>query len=166
MTKVTFRADPELVERVERLDASKSEVMRSALREYLDATEGGPATRETGSLDALVDERIERRVAAALDDDRGDVTGNVALNGERVTDGPSDAGAVSDTDRAGSVAEVSDARTCSQCGEDVDPSHAFCPNCGERASQPACECGAALRTDWAFCPDCGRRTPSADVLER
>ncbi|MFC4550564.1 MULTISPECIES: double zinc ribbon domain-containing protein [Halorussus] len=36
MSKITFRADEDLVERIEALDASKSEVMREALREYLE----------------------------------------------------------------------------------------------------------------------------------
>ena len=35
MSKITFRADEDLVDRIEALDASKSEVMREALREYL-----------------------------------------------------------------------------------------------------------------------------------
>ncbi|MFC6726662.1 ribbon-helix-helix protein, CopG family, partial [Halobium palmae] len=37
MSKITFRADDDLVARIEALDASKSEVMRDALRTYLDS---------------------------------------------------------------------------------------------------------------------------------
>lgn len=41
MSKVTFRADEELVERIEARDASKSEIMREALRAYLDREDAG-----------------------------------------------------------------------------------------------------------------------------
>ena len=58
-------------------------------------------------------------------------------------------------------------KTCSQCGENVDPSHVYCPNCGEKtAHRVFCDCGDELRSDWAFCPSCGRRTPAADVLDQ
>jgi len=35
MSKITFRADDDLIDQLEAFDASKSEVMREALREYL-----------------------------------------------------------------------------------------------------------------------------------
>jgi len=55
MSKITFRADDELVDRLEACDASKSEVMREALRAHLDgdsaegragadASDGGAST--------------------------------------------------------------------------------------------------------------------------
>jgi len=181
MSKITFRADADLVERVEALDASKSEVMRRALRAYLD--DGSDKTTSdagSGSLDALldarIDERVDERIAHHLDGDGGDVTVNVnvgemsdapatserAREGERVTD--DGARPVSDATGASSS---SDTQACPQCGEELAAEHAFCPNCGERAAgQPACECGADLRSDWAFCPDCGRRTMAGDVLDR
>ena len=49
MSKITFRADDDLVERIEAHDASKSEVMREALRAYLDA--GGDAATDTREAD-------------------------------------------------------------------------------------------------------------------
>ncbi|MFC6729098.1 CopG family transcriptional regulator, partial [Natronoarchaeum mannanilyticum] len=92
MSKITFRADDDLVEELETFETSKSEVMRRALREYLeasdvadDATEDAPDA-ETAlespddaarpeSLDdmlaARVDELVERRVDAALDERLG-----------------------------------------------------------------------------------------------
>jgi hypothetical protein len=58
-------------------------------------------------------------------------------------------------------------KRCSGCGETLDGSPVYCPNCGEKANHRVfCECGDELRSDWAFCPGCGRRTPAADVLER
>ncbi|WP_435098516.1 zinc-ribbon domain-containing protein [Halarchaeum sp. P4] len=182
MPKITFRADADLVERVERLDASKSEVMRRALRAYLDgdaerAADTGATSRARdaeGSLDTLVDARIERRLREFLDEqeeasDRDDVTVNVTLNGADVEQSRAADATAGRTSAESSPAPdaPSDAPVCSQCGESLDEEHVFCPNCGERAAgHPTCECGAELRSDWAFCPDCGRRTVSADVLDR
>ena len=46
MSKITFRADDELITRLEEFDDSKSEVMRRALREYLDAHGEEPVRTE------------------------------------------------------------------------------------------------------------------------
>ena len=79
-------------------------------------------------------------------------------------------------DGAATVEEESDTETtesvedddgCRQCGQPVEESHAFCPNCGEEHPQQAhCECGEAVEPEWAFCPGCGRRSPTADVFDR
>ncbi|UPV98885.1 ribbon-helix-helix protein, CopG family [Halorussus gelatinilyticus] len=78
MSKITFRADEELVERIEARDASKSEIMREALREYLDAgdrrADSGPerAPRDGRTPSAARESREER--PRRRDDGRGDVT--------------------------------------------------------------------------------------------
>lgn len=59
MGKITFRADDELVDELEAFDASKSEVMRAALRTYLD--------RETASGAAAVDD-VSDASAEEVDD--------------------------------------------------------------------------------------------------
>jgi Arc/MetJ-type ribon-helix-helix transcriptional regulator len=188
MSKITFRADEDLVERLETFDASKSEVMRDALREYLDRAE-----RETGDAatvdDALadrIDDLIAERLDAHLDRrDRGhaapapaqDINVNVTLDGataetETRTAESAPAEPASDDDRKTGGANAGDAatgrrKTCEKCGENVGPDQVYCPNCGEKASHRVfCDCGDELRSDWAFCPSCGRRTPAADVLDR
>jgi Arc/MetJ-type ribon-helix-helix transcriptional regulator/RNA polymerase subunit RPABC4/transcription elongation factor Spt4 len=179
MSKLTFRADDDLVARVEELDASKSEVMREALREYLGETASSTEYRED-SLDGF----LARRVDELLEDRLGprgaparDVNVNVTVEGTptsaEVSDGAS--AAASDPSPDASVASDGDAdrspgadgrTTCGQCGEPVDGDHVYCPNCGEKRSRRVfCECGDELRTDWSFCPGCGRRTPAADVLD-
>lgn len=179
MSKITFRADDDLVEAVEELDASKSEVMREALRAYL---EGGRPTRASESLGATqqteeVDDPVAERVDAILADrlppaadpaPARDVNLHItvdadgAATAERVDDDTSvPDGAPGVTDPLGSTG------TCAQCGESLDDEHVYCPNCGEKATQRVfCECGDEVRADWAFCPHCGRRTTSADVLDR
>ncbi|WP_265108389.1 double zinc ribbon domain-containing protein [Halosolutus halophilus] len=174
MSKITFRADDDLVDELETLDASKSEVMREALRAYLtdaEQREGNQNADEgvrqdgTGPIDDLIRERVDtllsERVGERPPREPQDVNVSITLDGnaaDRNTD-------VSQS--TGVPAEPADRdRRCSQCGEDVDADHVYCPNCGEKASRRSfCECGDELRSDWAFCPSCGRRTPAADVLD-
>jgi Arc/MetJ-type ribon-helix-helix transcriptional regulator len=185
MSKITFRADDELIKELESFDASKSEVMRQALREYLDsyaqtgvnAAETADSNVETGegSIDELVTERvdalIENRLGAAFGPPQPrhlpqDLNVNITLDGDSVasvddadTGRKTDSGDASDTGESGRV-------TCGQCGENVASDHVYCPNCGEKVTRRIfCDCGDEIRSDWAFCPSCGRRTPAADVLD-
>jgi len=171
MSKITFRADDDLVERLEEFDASKSEVMREALRTYLDDAEREePSGGGSNRLEALLAEYAFApreppaiNVNVTLD---GDSTAqpDVSVDREptaRKTDRDTADGAAEsrNADRTGSA--------CSQCGEVMSAGHVYCPNCGEKASHRVfCDCGDELRSDWAFCPSCGRRTPAADVLDR
>ena len=170
MSKITFRAADDLVERLEAFDASKSEVMREALRTYLD-----DAKREEspdGSSDRLEALLVEHafasreppaiNVTVTVDGDSAEPDVSVDREAaERKTD--------SDTaDDAAESRNAGDGRNaCSQCGEEMAAGHVYCPNCGEKgAHRVFCDCGDELRSDWAFCPSCGRRTPAADVLDR
>ena len=80
MSKITFRADDELVKRLEAHDASKSEVLRAALRAYLDGPEREPdpqATGDTGDstaseLGELLDRVLEQRFQELLETEQGD----------------------------------------------------------------------------------------------
>jgi len=194
MSKITFRAADDLVERLEACDASKSEVMREALRTHL--ADDPEDDTDAGSLEAIladrVDELIEDRLDAVLasrgvtgpsgarppdvthPSAPGDVTVNVTLDAPgadiddaRVTrDGdPTGDPTTRKTQDADPEATPDGQRACVGCGEHVPDGDVYCPNCGEKQSHRAfCECGDEVRTDWAFCPGCGRRTPAADVL--
>jgi Arc/MetJ-type ribon-helix-helix transcriptional regulator/predicted RNA-binding Zn-ribbon protein involved in translation (DUF1610 family) len=194
MSKITFRADDHLIEQLEEFDASKSEVMREALREFLDeptetrlrssATDGGTVA-DADSIDALIVDRVDAIVDDRLEEaftpaSPQDVNVNITLDGDSVSQQPStgetshaQSGEASHTrgsrktdPDASENADEGDRKTCSQCGENIVPGHVYCPNCGEKASHRVfCECGDELRSDWAFCPSCGRRTPAADVLD-
>ena len=187
MSKITFRADDGLVERLEACDASKSEVMRRALRTHLDGAADDDAPSDDG-VDAALAERIDdliaERLDAALDERLGptaaaytpstpdNINVNVTLDAPgadesdmrvtRETTATPDA----TTRKTPTDPEVQTGENaCGGCGENVPEDHVYCPNCGEKQSHRAfCECGDEVRTDWAFCPGCGRRTPAADVL--
>jgi len=163
MSKITFRADDALVERLDGLDASKSEVMREALREFLDRQPGvSSATQGESSIgDDPVAERVDELLTERLGEEIArDVNVNIALD----TPGDATVEGITGSESGGSTA---DAGHCTQCGHDVDESHAYCPNCGgELQAAPKCECGQEISDDWAFCPGCGRRSPASDVFDR
>lgn len=185
MSKITFRADDDLIDRVERLEASKSEVMREALREYLDehAPERSERASDRESGDATLDDMVAERIDALLAD-RLEAIGAGGAGGAQDIDLTISLEGVQDAtvERTGAArrsdptevpagasedpASEAEARTCGQCGAEVAADHVHCPNCGEKATRRVfCECGDELRSDWAFCPGCGRRTPAADVLD-
>jgi hypothetical protein len=168
MSKITFRADDDLVERLEAFDASKSEVMREALRTYLDDAERDRSTDAApGGLEALLAEHAFSRPEPP------EINVHVTLDGAAAE--PSDVSVERDDESAGRKTRRDDAggeadrsrNACSQCGEEMAADHVYCPNCGEKgAHRVFCDCGDEIRSDWAFCPGCGRRTPAADVLDR
>ncbi|PSP75170.1 CopG family transcriptional regulator [Halobacteriales archaeon QS_3_64_16] len=179
MSKITFRADDDLVHRLDEFDGSKSEVMRKALREYVEGSAGRSQTGRKqplegdSSLDDLLVERIDTLVADRLSNafapaQGSDVNVNITLEGV-AADSVEVSNEEETTRKTGreEPADASDAerKTCGQCGETIDAEHVYCPNCGENTSKAFCECGEELRSDWAFCPACGARTPAADVLE-
>ena len=163
MSKITFRADDDLVEQIEALDASKSEVMREALREYLDAeADAEPAPRETeesvntasegtsldGVLEARVDELVTERLAARERRPRDraqDINVNVTLESDapvRAADADAarerravDATTHSEPVRAEPSQTASDARGETDCGQ----------------------CGETLSDDHVYCPNCGEK---------
>ncbi|MFB6298451.1 MAG: zinc ribbon domain-containing protein [Salinirussus sp.] len=190
MSKITFRADDELVTQLEEFDASKSEVMRQALREFLGET--APSTTDDGTLDEIVAERVDDLIAERLDGaftptQPRDVNVNITLDGATPVTSGSDEHRVNERadashESSNSPSHESESRktdpgddentvaneskTCTQCGENLSPSHVYCPNCGEKSARRVfCDCGDELRSDWGFCPSCGRRTPAADVLD-
>jgi Arc/MetJ-type ribon-helix-helix transcriptional regulator/predicted RNA-binding Zn-ribbon protein involved in translation (DUF1610 family) len=197
MSKITFRADDELITQLEEFDASKSEIMREALREYLDRHGSETSAVETASpdgesLDDIVADRVDALIADRLDgsftsQQPQDVNVNITLDGGLPAqqadedDGvnvESDASHTSsnETSHTSTTSKTAagadentgseERKTCTQCGEDIAPSHVYCPNCGEKSSHRVfCECGDEIRSDWGYCPSCGRRTPAADVLE-
>ncbi len=192
MSKITFRADDDLIRQLEEFDASKSEIMREALREYLGEASSGQPRGDEGSLDDIVAERVDAIISERLDSvftprQPQDVNVNITLDGDSRNVPDAETGSVnvrsgaSDTrreessrtpeermtdDGGGENASANERNTCSQCGENLSSSHVYCPNCGEKSAHRVfCDCGDELRSDWAFCPSCGRRTPAADVLD-
>lgn len=194
MSKITFRADDDLVKQLEALKLSKSEAMREALREYLTASSQSTGTRGADSsvaehdatqaiddlirhrVDTLLTERPDTSEHARTETHTPDVNVTVTLEDERATTRVSGESSSTREDTSSDTTShdadrrlLEDESTCecNQCGEHVDDEHVYCPNCGEKTSQRLfCECGDEIRSDWSFCPGCGRRTPAADVLTR
>ena len=70
MSKITFRADDDLVEELEALEISKSEAMREALRSYLgedaSAEREPAAATDLGAIDEVIRRRVDELVAERL----------------------------------------------------------------------------------------------------
>lgn len=183
MSKITFRADDDLIRQLEEFDASKSEVMREALRTYLaDTDASGVNTGQkrshnesvssdvAESLDDLVEARVDALIADRLDAvftprQPQDLNVNITLDGDSAAVSHDEADERKTTLEERENASDTDEQTCKQCGETLSADAVYCSNCGEKASHRVfCECGDELRSDWGFCPSCGRRTPAADVL--
>ncbi|MFD1563619.1 zinc ribbon domain-containing protein [Haloarchaeobius amylolyticus] len=166
MSKITFRADDDLVAQLEDLEASKSEAMREALRAYLEdeVTRGSDARsnaerERAGAIDDLVRDRVDERLDTRLRelglDDAStrarestypqDV--NISISLEGTTDASDELGAI-DVDRTRETAgddqrsDQSHERTASQPRDDG----VQCNQCGDR-----------LDGDHVYCPNCGEK---------
>lgn len=158
-SKITFRVSDELLEEVDSIDESRSEIMRQALRMYLERGQPGGGARET-TLDALLTRKIEEVVDRKMREQDVNVTVNVPEMQRAQTPAP-------EAPRAGGEGAPERDVSCPQCGEELDEGDVYCSNCGSKASQRVfCECGDEVRSDWSFCPRCGRRTPSGHALHQ
>ncbi|WP_050032917.1 double zinc ribbon domain-containing protein [Halorubrum halophilum] len=164
MSKITFRADDDLVERLEACDASKSEVMREALRTHLGgAADGDDVGASDASVDDALADRIDDLIAdrldAALDERFGDrpAAPSPAPHG---TYTPGNAGEINvnvtleapgaDEDDASVTRETTsdaDAQTRkTHADPDVQTRENVCGGCGEN-----------VPSDHVYCPNCGEK---------
>ncbi|QFU81426.1 double zinc ribbon domain-containing protein [Natronorubrum aibiense] len=166
MSKITFRADDELVEHLETLELSKSEAMREALRAYLDDErssrgadrERRPAAEQTGAIDDLVRERVDELLADRLHDlestsdrratnqDSGTVTVTVSLDDENPT--PNRA------TRERSQTRPDDARIHEH---DERRSKGDRTHASEEQRTQCDQCGEDVDDDHVYCPNCGEK---------
>jgi Arc/MetJ-type ribon-helix-helix transcriptional regulator len=164
MSKITFRADDDLIERLEGFDASKSEIMREALREYLgEASDTRPSTTATESppaadasdtsesIDDLIAERVDAIVADRLDgvftpSQPQDINVNIALDGENAASGGGGADA-SPTP----TAESSNADPGRKTGADASE------NAPDDAEHSCAKCGETVSAGHVYCPNCGEK---------
>ncbi|NUB93098.1 zinc ribbon domain-containing protein [Haloterrigena sp. SYSU A121-1] len=164
MSKITFRADDDLVDELEALEISKSEAMREALRSYLGADgrserDGAANEASTGAIDDLirrrVDERIDERLreldrGARTRDRRGpnEVSVTVSL-ADDVRDGRPEAAG----DRARSVTHQSDDPVENTAPASTDEQSAVDDDGPVQCGQ----CGEPVADDHVFCPNCGEK---------
>ncbi|WP_049986617.1 double zinc ribbon domain-containing protein [Halobellus rufus] len=173
MSKITFRADDDLVERLEALDTSKSEAMREALRTYLDGAdrdvseqhedltdEAGDGSAEDvasneseGTVDAFIRERVDDLLEERIDEllaDRlprqppaHDFNVNLRLDGVRAADAATDE-ASSRTQTSIPTDESERKTRPADAADDV-------------GSKPCEKCGEDVSADHVYCPNCGEK---------
>lgn len=166
MSKVTFRADDDLVARLEDLETSKSEAMREALREYLDrqaAAEATPdrkadAAADAGSTpevtpvtagDATLDEVVATRIDALLEPrvDR-------LLEERRRREGRSQPQPIDLTVNVDGVRERTGSADAARAADTADASESASTD----AAETDCgQCGETLSDDHVYCPNCGEK---------
>jgi hypothetical protein len=163
MSKITFRADDDLVERLESLDASKSEAMREALREYLDGADrdGDPGPSDQSALggtdtidevirervdelvgerlDELVSERLEEPVARRRPPETRDLNVNVTVDGVNAAE----------TDENAAVEESTAQERERKTPPESEPSAGGSKTCDK--------CGETVSADHVYCPNCGEK---------
>ncbi|ELZ91953.1 hypothetical protein C440_16614 [Haloferax mucosum ATCC BAA-1512] len=168
MSKITFRADDALVERLDRLDTSKSEVMREALRHYLDELERDDAVSDTsehdpndgtdGGLDGALSTRVEELVDARLNEQLPTLVEETLgtrsqrrqtpadLNVNINVDGSADESGVN-TSLDDSTASNTERKTPSEI-ERAEP---------ETQPTDCSQCGESVGSDHVYCPNCGEK---------
>ncbi len=164
MSKITFRADDDLVDRLEALDTSKSEAMREALRAYLDGTDRDGADTATGAaagvtdaeastIDGVIRDRVDELVAdrldAALADRVTPVGRSRGLNVNVTVDGANATG----TRENGAV----DVYTGSADERKTRPNLDESATEDAPASSPCNKCGETVDDDHVYCPNCGEK---------
>ena len=164
MSKITFRADDDLIRQLEEFDASKSEVMRQALREYLDgasapSSDAPDPDPEPETLDEAVADRVDALIADRLEEaftprQPQDVNVNITLDGESAAATDEHAGSVNaepaaSHDASNDASHAPEGRKTAEGGsENADA------NDGKTCSQ----CGETVSPSHVYCPNCGEKT--------
>jgi predicted transcriptional regulator len=164
MSKITFRADDDLVAQLEEFDASKSEVMREALREYLgessSSSDGNVSntTADTESIDEFIADRVDAIIADRLDERlprqrAQDVNVNISLDGDTSTVSP-DSNIESDT-----ADDVSNepARDVSHDPAARKTSTGDSENADASTERDCAQCGETVSASHVYCPNCGEK---------
>jgi Arc/MetJ-type ribon-helix-helix transcriptional regulator/predicted RNA-binding Zn-ribbon protein involved in translation (DUF1610 family) len=164
MSKITFRADDELITQLEEFDASKSEIMREALREYLErhgsnTTNVESTPSESESLDDIVTDRIDALITDRLDgtftpqrpqDVNVNITLDGSLSGEPADreDGVNVESDASHTSSNDSSHTEETSKTPADRDENTPPEERkTCTQCGENIAQ-----------SHVYCPNCGEKS--------
>ncbi|GAB6879082.1 zinc ribbon domain-containing protein [Halorubrum gandharaense] len=168
MSKITFRADDDLVERLEACDASKSEVMREALRAHLDDEvdePDGESSASDGTVDAALVERVDELIADRLDvalEERGVTTeqsGPAAHNlPHNPAYTPANTGDITvNVTLDGVEASDDDAEVTRETEESHEAKTRKTPaDPGVQTSDQSCSgCGENVPEEHVYCPNCG-----------
>lgn len=172
MSKITFRADDDLVEQLEELDASKSEAMRAALRSFLEGNEAAGSEDHSASdrvRTDVIDEQVRNSVDDRLRELGIDPAGSHA-RGPTPSPEPQDVnvsisleGAAMQSDEHGSQSDNRrQTRTRDPTPNDGEPVEARdragtqSPD-GRDGGRQCNQCGDRLNGDHMYCPNCGEK---------
>jgi Arc/MetJ-type ribon-helix-helix transcriptional regulator len=117
MARLTFRADDELIRQLEEMDASQSEVIREALRQYL-SINNSSQTQSNSPSNAQQDRKQYTHPPLPNINIKIYSPENKQLRSESSEEKPT----------------LSSSSFCS-CGNEIRESWAFCPDCGCRTAK-------------------------------
>ncbi|RKD98166.1 double zinc ribbon domain-containing protein [Halopiger aswanensis] len=186
MSKITFRADDDLVEELEALETSKSEAMREALRAYLEDEVSGVSVRngsdgaetettaraDETAIDDLVRERVDELLTERLAELEHNAHGrerqpraqssqpqdvNVTIALEDGRARRVDEAQDSASSRAQARSDSRPARE-SEHGHDHSQQPQDGPQSRTQSRQHTCgQCGEDVDSEHVFCPNCGEK---------
>lgn len=166
MSKLTFRADDELVTRLEeRFDASKSEVLREALREHIerhadDTADSAPRGGVGDRIDAMLAERIDAMLAERVGPAHGaqDINVNITLDSAEQTAVPEN----SSGETAGVNVSRAASHGASHTSSHNEPERKTGTGDGENTTdsghKTCTQCGEILSPSHVHCPNCGEKS--------
>ena len=181
MSKITFRADDDLVDRLEACDASKSEVMREALRTHLGGADGEAAPSDasdasTGTLDDALADRVDELIAerldaaladrvdeliaealdAALDERLGPTTETPTRSSAPERPGEINVNVTLDAPSADPDGRDDEVRVTRETADEADDGAR--KTSGARTREHTCGgCGESVPADHVYCPNCGEK---------
>lgn len=183
MSKVTFRADDDLVTRLEALDTSKSEAMREALREYLDrqttdesgqardvattreatSTQGASPARDASSTreatttnagEATLDQVIGARIDELLEPRVDRLVEERLARQRRPQRQPQDIDLTINVDGVRAPTETVESASERTANRDGETQATSDP---EQPDTDCGQCGESMSDDHVYCPNCGEK---------
>ena len=164
MSKITFRADDDLIEELEGLEVSKSEALREALRSYLEQSPHSSDAAKRGSETAAIDDVIRDRVDELLTQQL-ETLGVGHASGAHVRRPPQDVNVTISLEgvsgkldaSAGAGVEETQAQTDHQSSPaDVRKTDVGRPDTATD-SRSCGQCGNSVAAEHVFCPNCGEK---------
>jgi predicted transcriptional regulator len=166
MSKITVRADDDLVAELEAMDASKSQVVREALRAYLDGgggegalTDGeGIQDADGGTVDTAAEDTLDALVRERVDDVvRERVDAVLSERGVGVRPSPQDVNVTVAVEGAASDATASSSEAVGQSDGEADANADAAASSDCQTESSCAQCGESLAGEHVYCPNCGEK---------
>lgn len=145
-----------LLDKFSELGESISSKSRSVVQKAKDATEAAGLNSQINALDGRLRELYEQ-LGRAYFAAQGGATEEMAGLVQQIRDTLDEQDALREQ-----VKKVRGITCCENCGRELTPGTAFCPECGTKVPEPPApvvrccvSCGLPIPDEAVFCPNCG-----------